>query len=422
MNHALAKEKMIHRIWLQTFIVEVLAILLRVKRRFTRRNGGCDTILLIPPASPGSLGDEAMVTSTIEYLKQSGVKNVGLISYSKHNTWEYSDPRVVNVCLQYDWQSWRGKWQFARICSDYGLFLMLGADVLDGHYSVAESLSRISLLSIARLTGASVSVLGFSFNDHPAPEVINEIRRLPTDVRLCARDPISKLNLERNLDRPIVLTADVAFLLAAQSNTDYVHGVHEWAEMERTKGRTLLGFNANYLHASHTGSIHKLAGVYANSICELSALRSNLSFILIPHDSRSSSDDILLLNAIRSMLPDSIRDHCLSLEIRPAIEVKAICGLLDLVCSGRMHLAIACLSETIPVVCLAYQGKFEGLFKYFELEDLVISPERALQPHFLGEYLLQVLDRRDEITQKISDRMPTIESLARGNFDFMQET
>lgn len=358
-----------------------------------------------------------MVTSTIKNSKQIGVQKIGLISYTSNSTWEYPDPTVTKVHLGDNWQSWKAKLRFARICSDYDLFLVLGADVLDGHYSVLESVHRLSLISVARGTGAAAIVLGFSFNDHPAIEVTTEMRRLPADVRFYARDPISKQNLERCLDRSIIQAADVAFLLESRDDTDYVHNVRRWAQKERSEGRTLLGINANYLHASRAGSVTNLAVIYSGILCYLSEHRSDLSFVLIPHDARSDSNDITLLDAIFSSLPDSIQDHCLCLEMVTASEVKAICKLLDMVCSGRMHLAIACLSQSIPVACLAYQGKFEGLYELFGLDGLVVAPEKAFQLDFLGEYLHQLIDRKEEIAHKITEGLPEVTHLAEKNFE-----
>ena len=41
--------------------------------------------------------------------------------------------------------------------------------------------------------------------------------------------------------------------------------------------------------------------------------------------------------------------------------------MVDLVLTGRMHLAIAALGMGTPPLCVAYMDKFEGLFHLFDI-------------------------------------------------------
>src|SRR5574344_391976 len=61
-----------------------------------------------------------------------------------------------------------------------------------------------------------------------------------------------------------------------------------------------------------------------------------------------------------------------------APELKALCGHLDCLFTSRMHLAIAALGRGKPVAAFAYQGKFTGLFRHFDLPEDLILPSTAV--------------------------------------------
>ncbi|TLN28532.1 glycosyl transferase family 1, partial [bacterium] len=103
-----------------------------------------------------------------------------------------------------------------------------------------------------------------------------------------------------------------------------------------------------------------------------------------------------------------------------AAEIKAICGQLDLALSGRMHMAIACLGQGTPVACITYQGKFEGLYRHFELDGLTIDPVTATQPGRLAAFFLPVIDRREAIRRQIQSQLPKVRVLAAENFRLAQ--
>ena len=54
--------------------------------------------------------------------------------------------------------------------------------------------------------------------------------------------------------------------------------------------------------------------------------------------------------------------------------MKGLVGLVDFAVTGRMHLAIAALGMEVPVVALAYQGKFDGMMQRFDLGQMVFDP------------------------------------------------
>jgi polysaccharide pyruvyl transferase WcaK-like protein len=112
--------------------------------------------------------------------------------------------------------------------------------------------------------------------------------------------------------------------------------------------------------------LETLVQVFAATLTELFSQCGPLSFLLIPHDVRGKVSDVSLAKALLESILPEIKPYCMQVPAPcRAAEIKAICADIDIVLSGKMHLAIACLGQGTPVACVTYQDKFEGLFKHF---------------------------------------------------------
>ncbi len=67
------------------------------------------------------------------------------------------------------------------------------------------------------------------------------------------------------------------------------------------------------------------------------------------------------------------------------------------------------------MICITYQGKFEGLFQHFDLDGMTITPQQALQPGNLFRFFCPLFEKRQEIRLQIRSKLPEIEGLARAN-------
>lgn len=406
-------------------LLNLFTLTLRLLRDFRLSPAQPDSALILPPAALGSLGDEAMVSATIEQLRDyDGFTRIGLISYGTVKGWDQYGP--VQGMPQLQHHSFRGYWKAlfrcAVVASRYQRFYCLGADVLDGYYSERSTLQRLSLVAIAARTGADTAVLGFSFNPKPAPTAVAALRQLPPSVRLYARDPVSRDRLTAHLQRPVNLVADLAFLLQPDPSATATAQVLDWIKAQRQSGRIILGVNANYKLVQNLDvqDLDHLVQVYIQTLADLHRQNPQFSVVLIPHDFRSipgEANDIELARAILNALPADLRPHCIEMPTPcSAAAIKAVCGQLDLVISGRMHLAIACLGQGIPAACITYQGKFEGLFQHLELGGMLIEPQRAVEPGHLVQFLLPLIEQRHGLRQHIQSRLPKIRQLAQANF------
>lgn len=375
------------------------------------------SVALLPPADKGSLGDEAMLTAVIEYFKDSdrSVSRIGICSFGETPCCIDTYPEIEIIPLG-------AKLSFAKTISHYDAFYCLGADMMDGFYNESTSIDRLKLVEIASQTGAESAVLGFSFNQNPKTAVIRAFQALPRAVRLCAREPISQARLLRHLNRRVELVADLAFLLQPRENSEIISAVRSWAIQEKTEGRVIVGINANarLLDEQKKQRVEEIAQAYVDTLSKLYAEKYKVSFIFIPHDFRKLKNEVNdweFSQIIFEALPPEIQEHCMCVPTPcSAAEIKTIAAEVDVVLSGRMHLAIACLGQCTPTVCLTYQGKFEGLFRHFELEGMTIEPKQIFQGEVLENALAHLIENRAELRQHIKEKLPQIKQLSQANF------
>ncbi|MEK6237659.1 MAG: polysaccharide pyruvyl transferase family protein, partial [Planctomycetales bacterium] len=246
-----------------------LCFALRLRRFLTRGNRAGESVLILPPAPQGSLGDEALVRGAMRGLRDQGIPRIGLLGYGDQELGGLSgvDERIALRGLFDD--SLGPSMRFALQASRYDSFLVLGADVVDGAYSPRRSVYRLNLCRLAALTGAECRVIGFSMNASPAPEAVEAFRALPDAVALYPRDPNSLRRLEQSAGRPAQLCADPAFLLEPKSGAA-VDRASAWIDRQRAEGRTILGLNANKhaLPKDGRAGVEDLIGAYVAALVD----------------------------------------------------------------------------------------------------------------------------------------------------------
>lgn len=376
------------------------------------------SVLVMPPYSPGSFGDEAVVTSVVVQLARQGVKRIGLIAYRDDDDWSYLSGITEVFSLQdyFLYESWGIRFRFCRLTSQYEKFLVLGTDVMDGYYGGRDSQQRIAVTEMAAQAGALTRIISFSFNNRPHPECVEMLKRLPAQVQMFGRDPLSRQRLMNSLERPVELVADVAFLLEPTPDTEKVQAVYRWADGEKAAGRIVIGMNANHILLEQVKGLtsDSLVNAYVAALQEITIRYANASFLLTPHDIRGEVSDVMLANLIYAGVSEAVRSHCMVVPTpcKPA-EIKAMMAKVDFVLSGKMHLAIASLGQGVPVVCVAYQDKFEGLFQHFEMDDLTIDPKDVVQPGKLAAFFIGKYEQREALAGQVQKRLPAVQNLAR---------
>jgi colanic acid/amylovoran biosynthesis protein len=104
-------------------------------------------------------------------------------------------------------------------------------------------------------------------------------------------------------------------------------------------------------------------------------------------------------------------------------ETKAIIKQFDMFISGRLHAAVAALSQNVPTVMIMHgQGpkshKIIGFSKIAGVDDYVAYPNSAQD---MISKIHLCWDNKDKIREHLSKRMPTVKETARNGFEAIRE-
>jgi len=405
------------KIVLFNFLTTILFLVGRITIRPTKRANTC---VILPPAPPGSLGDQAVMQTLVNELCKKGTSRICVIAYNDFGEWSFLSEVTKGPCLD-KLEKMGGNFilpfWFLREITKFESFYVIGTDVLDGKYSERGSLQRLKLMEIAGKAGVDVKVVGFSFNETPEPSCVKALRDLPRGIILKSRDPLSKARIESRTHRQVILTADIAFLLEPNEDSETVSNIISWIKHEKKRGRIILGLNINHHltclkpKLSTDEILDKYFSVFYKKISQ-----ENISVIGIPHDYRGKVNDVTLLSDFARKFPSEISRHILLMPSPDTPgEIKTVCKYLDIVFSGKMHLAIASLGVGTPVGCMTYQDKFEGLFEHFDLKDCLIGVDEAMSGNTMEQFLNRIIEKRAETRQQINNRLPYVKELARRN-------
>lgn len=341
-----------------------------------------------------------------------------------------SGVKASNICQTRHYSSfpvWGGALmplRFARNISNIrpAIGLVIGADIMDGHYSPVLSLRMLIAADLLSRSGARTSFIGFSLNDTTAPLVKHAFRHLDSRVRINLRDPISKMRFERFAGRKGHLVADSAFLLKPATELSALAAAAiAWMQQRRDAGRQVVILNLHPMLFSAGKVSAAMPKLMASMLRTMAALteKHGLSWLLLPHDNRPSSGDMTTLAALAEKIDASLRDQVFLVEEPPsAAEIKAIAKHADGAVTGRMHLAIAALGQTTPVMAFAYQDKFAGLLQHFQMPEwLVLDAESATDPDYLIARVERFVTQLPALRAEVEMHLPAVTAAANATFD-----
>ena len=381
--------------------------------------------LVIVPCDPwsvgGSRGDEAMITGVIHRYRNKH-PNISIhIVCADANGKEYINKLGMDNI--HPIISWNGAYCMERVY--YSILnvnpteiIILGADCMDGFYAPDLSLNLLALHDLfSRTNNTKSCLLGFSFNEHPSWLMLLAFRSLSKDIRIRIRDKISFCRYKRFTHMPAQLVADAAFMLKPQTDFKMYKEVTDWVSFQHNNGQTIIGLNFHPMLRTYSGAedVKGDAIILAHRMEEILQQHPTVSLVLIPHDDRSRLSDNLMLSTIFDTLHKYHSRIFYSPEVPRAPQLKALCGLLDGLISSRMHLAIAAFGMEVPVMAATYQGKFEGLFLHFNLDDtFLLNPKRFLS-HEIVETFASFLQAIPDLKKQISERLPVVQQLSYKN-------
>ncbi|WP_432520417.1 oligosaccharide flippase family protein [Kineococcus sp. SYSU DK006] len=259
---------------------------------------------------------------------------------------------------------------------------LIGADVMDGGYSLPASVRRSALVTAAAQAGLDTRVIGFSWNGSPRWAARRGLRRAgAAGVRLLARDPVSAGRLRRDGVRGVSEVADVVF---AARSVD-----------ESAAAQLLQGVSAPVALVNASGLIARRADLRDDHERVVRGLLDRgLHVVLLPHVARPDADDLAACRDLAARFaPGEVQlvDRLLT----PA-QVRGLARRAAVVVTGRMHLAVMSLLSGVPAITLATQGKVEGLAQLFGTPELAVEPV----PGF-ADRVLPLVDRSLPVQSRV---------------------
>ena len=379
--------------------------------------------LVIIPCAPdsviGSRGDEAMIVASIQNFRRSAgteapVTIICSDSFSNPG-WSWLQQRY-NVSLS---KIWNGPYPVGKVVDEVvklqpSEIYILGADCMDGQYSPYISFELLALYTILRKKQYRISLLGFSYNNHPHRLLNRLFRKIGKDVPFNLRDSISLEHFRQHTRLPNTrLVADAAFMLVPDSKSEAASRYKTKIDALRKNGATVvLAFNLHpMLRKEQTQQeLAEYARAMSSRFQELLLKHPNLGIVLLPHDDRKRISDNYMLAGMYEQLSQEFAQRVIyDSQVYRAEEIKGFLNQFDGVISSRMHLAIAALGMEVPVMTSEYQDKFRGLFSHFNYpEKYLLTPEEFSSSLFtrrVNEFIGELVELREHIHAKLTDVM-----------------
>jgi len=243
---------------------------------------------------------------------------------------------------------------------EYSSVVLMGADGLDGTYNQYFSITQLILIDIFSRYSYESVITGFSVSNkiHFFPRIF--FRYINKNIRINLRDPESYSRFTAKAGVQAHSVVDIAFLLQPMI-TDEIRSTLNWIANSQSKGRKVIVLNAHPLLLEQRGKLTKLIEHIAHLVLSISK-KEEVSWLLLSHDDRGDSADAVVLSPLYELLRrnDSL-DIVYDKNTFSAREVKAIVSEVDGVITGRMHLMIACVGMSTPVLGIEYKDKMKGL-------------------------------------------------------------
>jgi len=322
--------------------------------------------ILIAATGNGNIGDQAMLEAYLENVNGDVIVVCESLAYMKLPVAD--EGRATLVALPRLVRGTAGLrlpevLTFNRLLREGKSLSVTGADLMDGLYNPAASVARASALRSATSAGVPARVLGFSWSPHPHVGATRAMRRLRGDAALFARDPISAERLSGLGIQGVELVADTVF---AATGVDRASAAAEWAAAKKAQGKRIAIVNASALIAQRVGQLNDYVAIVDYLLSE------DYAIVLVPHVVRPGDNDVTPVREIFAKF-SSADLYLVETELSPR-QVRGLVAFADSVVTGRMHLAVMSLMAGVVPITLGTQGKVDGLYALFSIENFTVEP------------------------------------------------
>lgn len=388
--------------------------LIRLAAKMPQRTAEAGHVLL-PTVGLGNIGDQAMFEAVLRNV--SGPVTAVLQNVDSHTVPPDLAGRVSTVVLPHLYQGRPDRVRHDRhrligLMSQHRSVGVIGADIMDGGYDPREATTRFAFLAAANRLGLDTRVYGFSWNGRPCGVVVDAVRATQPATRLYVRDPHSLSRLDSLVEahgprwRTLLVTDTVFCLPVADERPE--PGLLEAVGSERPVAIVnvsgLVMARADLLE-DHVAVVQEL-------------LQLGCDVVLVPHVIRPGDDDSAACGEVFGRFVDEPRVRLVDERLTPRA-VAWLAGRATVVFTGRMHLAILALSQGVPAVVLATQGKVSGLLELFALDELALEPISGFAES--AAPLLRHAVLSGEPTSRVREALPRARELSALNFDGLQD-
>lgn len=353
-------------------------------------------VVLIPPAAPGSKGDEGMVRGALELFDTF---EAIIVNPEPSSSWleklgspTVQDARITEIRAPMS--------RISEQLREGDLLFFIGADVIDGTCGLQPALERLELAADALLHGIAVFAV-CSFRARVAPEILERLR-LMGEMNFLLRDDDSLANFHRQTGIESSYFPDIS-LFAKNEESIISNEIAKKIDRARQIYCPIVGVNfAEHSFRSFfdTHSLENRKSFVASIMRELVNAHPAGYFVFFSNDERRwqnhpSDDDYaeLALSWIGENLEKEVAlkinsDACYGDNI-------SILQSVDILVTGRMHLSLAAFRAAIVPLVVMGEGKgytsidkMRGAFrKFLGTTDAVISSINEIGPkslHFLA--------------------------------------
>ena len=359
------------------------------------------------------LGDQATMRGMVAgYREADPDATLYTVSHREDKRWR-DVPGIAGVVPMGRPMGLGRAWRLIRHTAAAKHVQYLGGDSVDGKYGVGP---RYWALRFYAWAGVPLYVTSFSFNESPTQPALDLLAGLPRSARFLVRDARSIERFTRLTGRPHVAVADAAFMLPPD-DTQVDDATRAFIAAQRDAGRMVVGLNLNdkvIPGAPDAEAVQAAVRELAAMVDAVVASRP-VAWVTLPHDVRGVNSDVNIARWIAEAVAPESRPHVHAAPLMASGGVKSTAALLDLVVTGRMHLAIASLGVGTPVLSFTYQDKFEGLFDYFGFQGITLDPADGMTAARVLPFVEQGLDRRDELAGRVAAHLAEVQAMARRN-------
>lgn len=297
---------------------------------------------------------------------------------------------------------------FGHLISTAKSFSVVGADLMDGGYQNRVSAISWTLATFAAKNRIDTRVLGFSWRDGASESIVDFARQAgEAGVQLYVRDAHSHERLKQQGVPGLRLAADMVF---SDDTKDAPAAAELLESLEIDSGSPVLLLNTS-------GLISRKIDL-ENDYLQIIRACVDIGFqvVLVPHVDGVDGGDFTVARRVRDRAREEWGFSVRLVEdlLSPRV-IRTFAESATFIVTGRMHLAVLGLSQGVPAIVLATQGKVSGLMEAAGLPEYCVEPTPG--NHEKITELLRAFMQDAAPTRSALDRaLPALRDLARSNF------